>query len=94
MTTRNTGLDAVTDVLDACGYSGRVVGAAEAHALTAPGPALFCSRAPMPPTTAKEGGILRAGGLVGGRFAHTIKRIMDESPTYASGSVHANASMH
>jgi len=46
------------------------------------------------PTTAIEGGILRAGGLVGGRFAHTIKRIMDESPTYASGSVHANASMH
>jgi hypothetical protein len=41
VTTRNTGLDAVADVLDACGYSGRVVGAAEAHALTAPGPALF-----------------------------------------------------
>src|SRR5262249_44264744 len=28
-------------MLDACGYSGRVVGAAEAHALTAPAPALF-----------------------------------------------------
>jgi len=41
VTTRNTGLDAVADVLDACGYSGRVVGAAEAHALTAPGQALF-----------------------------------------------------
>lgn len=29
-----------------------------------------------------------------GRCAHTIKRIMDERPTCAPGSVHANASMH
>ena len=28
-----------------------------------------------------------------GRCAHAIKRIMDERPTYARGSVHANASM-
>ena len=28
-----------------------------------------------------------------GRCAHTIKRIMDERPTCAPGSVHANASM-
>ena len=29
-----------------------------------------------------------------GRCAHTIKRIMDERPTCAPGSVHASASMH
>ena len=29
-----------------------------------------------------------------GRCAHTIKRIMDERPICAPGSVHANASMH
>ena len=29
-----------------------------------------------------------------GRCAHAIKRIMDEKPSRATGSVHANASMH
>ena len=79
MTTRNIGLDAVTDVLDACGYSGRVVGAAEAHALTAPARINFARVRLCLPTTAVEGGILRAAGLLSEAAAMHLHIYRDES---------------